>query len=121
MQSPLSRRVLTAALLIAASVSLSANAEGSGASLDARAPSATAAPFTLVVQMTGLLMLVPENRSRRPTHIFMPPTPDLETHYPIIAFRDNGTAWCTARHEGLCLVDMSGWSLDPIGITTTGV
>jgi hypothetical protein len=122
MQSPLSRRVLTAVLLIAASLSLSANAEGSGASLDAPvAPSATVAPFTLVVQMTGLMMLVPENRSRRPTNIFMPPTPDLETHYPIIAFRGDSTEWCFAWHEGLCVVDMSGWSLDPIGITTTGV
>jgi hypothetical protein len=120
MQNLPGRRVLAAALLIAASVSLSASAEGSGASPNAGAsPPAAVAPYTLVVQMTGLMMLVPENRSRRPLNIFMPPTPH-EPHQPLLVFRDNGAAHCDHRADNLCVVLMDGWSLDPIGTTAVG-
>lgn len=110
MPNPTRRRVVTAALLVAASVSLSANT-GVPTALPTARP-------TLVVQMTGMLMLVPENKTGKPVHVFTPPPPDSIYHYNFIVFRDDGTAQCTARGDGLCAVDMEGWFLDPIGITS---
>lgn len=121
MPSPTRRRVVTAALLVVASVSLTASVGAPGAQTDATAAVRTArAPLTIVVQMTGMLMLAPQTGAGKPTHIFMPRPPDSIFHYAFIAFRDNGGARCTYRGQGLCVLRMEGWFLEPIGAPAAG-
>lgn len=118
MPRPTIRRVVTSAVVIASALSLSASTGTAGPPQPpSREVRGTSVPLTLVVQMTGLLMLVPENKSGKPTHIFAPPPPDEIEHTSFIVFRDDGTAACAGRGEGLCGVSMEGWYLEPIGAT----
>jgi hypothetical protein len=106
-----SRRAFVTAGLITTGVLLTASVGAPGTPHPSAASAhAASAPRTIVVQMTGLLMLAPENKAGKPVHIFMPPPPD-SAHYAFIVFR------CPGGVEDICGADMDGWSLEPIGAT----
>jgi hypothetical protein len=73
--------------------------------------------ITVVVKMTGLLLVVPP-KAGGPTHILMPATDLTAPHVAFVGFPADSTArHCTYYNEedGYCIVDMAGWSLDLTG------
>jgi hypothetical protein len=75
--------------------------------------------LTIVLQLTGLLMIVPPNPGTiGPTQVLMPEpnAPDDLNHVAVIGFRRNGTEQqCDAGSDReFCFVRMDGWVLDPL-------
>lgn len=71
--------------------------------------------ITVVIHITGLLLIVPPHPGGNTTYVVMPPhgTPK---HAARIGFEGPNTAGlCVAHLGGICYVDMNTWSLDPIG------
>lgn len=69
----------------------------------------------VVVRMTGLLLLTPSNPSNaRPTHVLIPKTSyPVPIHFAQIGYRahpDPGN--CATYVDGICYLDMDGWSMD---------
>jgi hypothetical protein len=77
---------------------------------------------TVLIRMTGLLLLTPSNTSGRlPVHVLMPATGNLSAHVAQVGFRGANTRWCAFWDDGICYVNMEGWSLDirrPVGPTS---
>jgi hypothetical protein len=67
---------------------------------------------SIVVQMTGLLLVVPPKANGGSTRILMPRIPN---HLAWIAFRGDSTEHCIRYDQGTCYVKMDGWALGPIG------
>lgn len=68
---------------------------------------------SLVIQMTGLLLLTPHNpNGTGRTHLLMPQTSNLPTHVAWIAFRGDSAKHCVQWARGICFVDMDGWSME---------
>ena len=70
---------------------------------------------SLVIQMTGLLLVVPHNSDGSGRmHVLMPETTNLPTHVAWIAFKGDNAKHCVrwAQATGICFVDMDGWSLE---------
>jgi hypothetical protein len=114
-------RMRRAAAVCAAllSTALLSACEGAGGGPAQGADSTSAAiaangekPVALVVQMTGLLLLVPTNSG---LEVLMP---KLEGHDAFIGYKKaNSTGcwgWDPARK--ICYQEMEGWTLDPIGM-----
>lgn len=75
-------------------------------------------PIPVVIQMTGMLIVVPPNANGGPTHILMPPVPN---HLSWIGFNaQERTDKCVDYDHirKICYVDMNGWTLDPIRAAT---
>jgi hypothetical protein len=75
--------------------------------------------LTVVIQLTGLLMIVPPNPGTiGPTHVLMPEPefPDRLNHVAVIGFRRNDSAQHCDENSGrdFCFVRMDGWALDPL-------
>lgn len=72
--------------------------------------------LTVVIQLTGLLMMVPHNAGAGSSmHALMPVTPDSIPHTAFIGFRKNSsTRRCDRDFQQFCLVRMDGWSLEPL-------
>ena len=73
--------------------------------------------LTIVIQLTGLLMLVPPSPGQSgPTRVLMP-EPDHIRHEAVLAYRNPAGHACS---EGIlvsgefCFVRMEGWELDPL-------
>lgn len=71
--------------------------------------------LTVVIQMTGLLLLAPENPSGRgPAHVLVPAATNLPTHLAWMAFTADSMESvnrCQFYISGLCIIDLDGWSL----------
>jgi hypothetical protein len=113
-----------AALLV--SVLLSAcGVEGgaaSGETEDQTATTTTAAaqiePVTIVIQMSGLLLLMPPQGGVGATHVLMP---DVKKHLAYIGYRQQSSLGCD-DHDPLnkiCYINVKGWEVAPIGVTST--
>ena len=76
---------------------------------------ATAAPVTLKIQMSGLLLLVRDTAGR--THIAATPRSNHSSY--IAYFQQDSTDSCSRynRAHGICFVNMTGWFVDAIGPT----
>lgn len=90
-------------------------AQGTAATARAQDSAATAAqaePLSLVVQMTGLLLLVPPKNPTGNTQVLMP---DVENHVAVIGFkRSSDPGYCDVDYDKalhICYVNMNGWSL----------
>lgn len=75
--------------------------------------------LTVVIQLTGLLMIVPPNPGTiGPTHVLMPEpvAPDRLEHIAVIGFRRNDSAQQCGEgsSQDFCFVRMDGWALDPL-------
>lgn len=71
--------------------------------------------LTLVVKMTGLLLLTPHTQDGRPVHVLMVAPHDGTVHHAQIGYyRRNGTTlkYCLSSTEVICWVRMDQWSLD---------
>lgn len=71
-------------------------------------------PVTMVIQMSGLLLMVPPAGGVGPTHVLMP---KMGGHLSYIGFRREDPKGCT-RHNpdyNICYIDVDGWSVLPIG------
>lgn len=64
---------------------------------------------TLVIRMTGLLLLTPADaHGGRPTYVLVPQTHQLaEAHSARLGYRAQG---CPSRTGGICWLDMNDWS-----------
>lgn len=114
-------RALAITACVAASTVLSACRSGENANENApkddriqAGPTDQSRPVPLVIQMTGMLLLIPPKAIGGPTHILMPPVPN---HLSWIGFNvkertDKCVDYDPARK--ICYVDMNGWTLDPI-------
>jgi hypothetical protein len=71
--------------------------------------------LTIVIQLTGLLMIVPPNGPGGPTHVLMP-EPDHVRHEAYIGFRRTpGAQHCEEDLSSeFRFVRMEGWVLDPL-------
>ncbi|MFL5381841.1 MAG: hypothetical protein ACJ8GN_04935 [Longimicrobiaceae bacterium] len=72
-------------------------------------------PITIVIQMTGLLLLSPSRSTGElPMYVLMPaPRALMAPHAPVIGFRAS-SASCRGTYdhaENVCYVDMDGWSM----------
>jgi hypothetical protein len=77
-------------------------------------------PVTMVIQMTGLMLLVPPKQANGLTHVLMPnmpPSPGTPDHLTFIGFKGDSTGHCMEydHDRRICYVDMKGWALDSIG------
>jgi hypothetical protein len=84
------------------------------------APTSTSAQSrgtTLIVHMTGLLLIVPPKQAGGATDVLMPPPDSGDDHLARMVFegRPARADLCTNHSGRECYVDMSVWSLDPIG------
>ena len=77
-------------------------------------------PVTMVIQMTGLLLILPPKQSGGETHILMP---RKAGHRGYIGFRQETPAGCNEPGDiyrpdlQICYISMDGWSLAPVGVT----
>jgi hypothetical protein len=72
-------------------------------------------PITIVIQMTGLLLLSPSRSTGElPMYVLMPaPMALMAPHAPMVGFRSN-PGNCPGTYdaaENVCYVDMDGWSM----------
>lgn len=77
-------------------------------------------PVTMVIQMTGLMLLVPPKQASGLTHVLlpdMPPASGIPDHLTFIGFKGDSSGHCTIydRKRKICYVNMKGWALDSIG------
>jgi hypothetical protein len=74
-------------------------------------------PLTLVVQMTGLLLLVPPTQPTANTLVLMPDA--VANHEAVIGFKTaTDPGYCDVRYDNarhICYVKMNGWSLTAVG------
>lgn len=85
---------------------------------DSPSPTRTAKAdsLDLVVQMTGLMLLVPPNPASSRTDVLMPRSAPAHSALLGIGIADTSIRICGAkRHDGLCYVDLDRWTLEPIG------
>lgn len=71
--------------------------------------------LTIVIQLTGLLMLVPPSPGQSgPTRVLMP-EPDHIRHEAVIGYRSPAGHTCPGHPvDQFCFVRMEGWELDPL-------
>lgn len=79
-------------------------------------------PVTMVIQMTGLMLLVPPKQAGGLTHVLLPdlpPSPSTPYHLTWIGFKGDSTGYCKEydHDRRICYVDMKGYALDSIGNT----
>ena len=65
--------------------------------------------FTIVIKMTGLLLVTPHNPTSGPTHILMPEPAGVESHVAEVGYIGSD---CTPDGEGICWVNMDGWAME---------
>lgn len=76
--------------------------------------------ITVVIQLTGLLLLTPDDPSGRgPMHVLMPETRNVESHVALLTFPGDSAEYCLTYVNGRCTVDMDGWSMK-LGRKETG-
>lgn len=77
---------------------------------------AQAEPVSLVIQMSGLLLLVPPKQPMANTEVLMP---DVPNHDAVIGFNTlTDPGYCDAHYDGnlhICYVKINGWSLAAVG------
>ena len=86
---------------------------------------AAATDVRVVLQMTGLLLVVPSRQAGQPVHILMPKPRGLPAHATRLGFGIAGgstyvTELCDTTHPGaieaeICYVDLDRWKLEPFG------
>ena len=78
-------------------------------------------PFSLVVQMTGLLLLVPPKQPNGNTEVFMP---TVANHDAVIGFKvSSDPGYCDVPYNNalkICYVKMNGWSLSVVQTGASG-
>lgn len=73
-------------------------------------------PITVLIHLTGLLVVVPPNGGGDMTHIVMAEATGIPAHLGRIGFEaPNRAGLCKEHKRGVCYVDMGVWSLDPVG------
>lgn len=71
--------------------------------------------FSLIIKMSGLLLLSPPNSPNDATNVLMPAANNLPTHVTWLAFAGNPNGpYCMFPESGFCVVDMNGWALEPV-------
>jgi hypothetical protein len=80
--------------------------------------------FTLVIKMTGLLLLTPDTQAgNMPVHVLMPEPHGIDAHVAQVGYRSTAAECRGAnskydRDIGICYQDMTGWLMDiPEGLT----
>jgi hypothetical protein len=75
-------------------------------------------PVTMVIQMSGLLLMVPPAGGVGATHVLMP---RISGHISYIGFRREDDKDCTKHNDeyDICYIDVNNWTVEPIGPTTT--
>jgi hypothetical protein len=74
---------------------------------------------TLIVNMTGLLLIVPPTVSTGETYVLMPGSPDDNVHRAVFKFIGHHHRICDPVDTIICVVNMTLWSVDPIGVGGT--
>lgn len=80
-------------------------------------------PVTMVIQMTGLMLVVPPKQPNGLTHVLMPKMPTtygMPDHLTFLGFKGPDKD-CDGYDDdrGICYVNMKGWALDSIGKTAS--
>jgi hypothetical protein len=107
--------VACAALLGCAPLASCGVADDTGEQPQTTATAAAAfEPVTMVIQMSGLLLMVPPAGGVGPTHVLMP---RMDGHLSYIGFRREEKEGCTKHNPdyNICYIDVNGWSVLPIG------
>ena len=76
--------------------------------------------ITVVFQMTGLLLAVPPKQAADPMQVIFPKV-GAEPHFARFGFGGDSSRVCVKHEEGICYVDLTQWSLGPIGAQGTPV
>lgn len=70
-------------------------------------------PITLIVQMTGMLLITSANGANVPRHVLMPVAGDsAPPHVPQLGFKSTSTECKYNYVSGICWVSMTGWYLE---------
>src|ERR1700741_4109618 len=71
---------------------------------------------TVLIQMTGLMLITPPGEEGGRTYVMMPDSPGLpKPHSAWIGFGGRKTSLCVDHRGGICYVDLDQWSVEPIG------
>jgi hypothetical protein len=73
--------------------------------------------ITIVFQLTGLMLAVPPKQVGDPMNVVLPTTHGVNQHYARLGFGGGPSPVCVKYHsaEQICYVDLTQWSLDPVG------
>lgn len=112
-----SRRAVAAFAAILAFAPLSA-CGGTASAAEQRDESVQIEPVTVVIQMSGLLLLVPPKQPEGATHVLMPKLPsNMSQHIAYLGFRQDSTHICKEYRAStnICYVSLDDWAVGPIG------
>jgi hypothetical protein len=70
---------------------------------------------TLIIHLTGLLLLVPPKEEGGETHVLMPPPHSGKAHEAFLEFIGTHADLCEPGNDSVCLVDMKKWAMEPVG------
>jgi hypothetical protein len=100
---------------------------GGGSETEDQPPTTTTAaaqiePVNMVIQMTGVLLLVPDKQSGGPTQVILPVMSDDHRAYIAFTQKKPTTQTCEVpdAKRDICYTSLDGWSLEGIGIATAG-
>jgi hypothetical protein len=71
----------------------------------------------MVVQMSGLLLLVPIKEQNGGMNVLMP---KMDKHRALIGFTHAKEDFCSEYFRDICYVDLDLWSVSPVGVASTG-
>jgi hypothetical protein len=74
---------------------------------------------TLLVKMTGLLVIVPPDDSTGQTHVVLASTSKIPDHKARLRFTGDSTSLCAEYIGKNCYVDLTKWSLQTLGVDGT--
>jgi hypothetical protein len=111
---------LTAAATLVLLASAAAACGGTAAAAEQTAGAVQIEPVNMVIQMSGLLLLVPPKQPDGATQVLMPRIPG---HVAYIGFRQDSSAICNEHNKELniCYIDVKDWTVEPIGVAAASI